>query len=176
MPIRKKVKMPGPGLAFVTTTVVDWTPIFKLESAALIVIRELDKTLKLHGGSLAGYVLMPSHVHLLVGLPEISNLSKFIQTFKSMSSRRIKKIDLPDYRDIFYQDGKFRLWKPRFDDLIINSEKQFRIKLEYIHNNPVKAGLVDNPMEWIYSSAVDWTTNREGMLVIDKSFKWLAEV
>ena len=60
----------------------------------------------------------------------------------------------------------------RYDDLIIISDKQFRIKLEYIHNNPVKAGLVTTAIEWPYSSARDWLTNEEGVIKVDRFFSW----
>jgi hypothetical protein len=69
------------------------------------------------------------------------------------------------------QRGRFSLWKPRFDDVIIISEEQMRTKLNYIHNNPVKAGLVSNPEDDRYTSAGDWLDNRPGLLPIDKN--WL---
>jgi len=68
-----------------------------------------------------------------------------------------------------------RLWKPRFDDLIVTSERQLKIKMEYIHNNPVKAGLVEQAEDWTYSSAVDWLTDRSGLITIDKEYNWLLE-
>ena len=61
----------------------------------------------------------------------------------------------------------------RFDDLIIYSEKQLRIKLEYIHNNPVRAGLTENALDWKYSSAVDWLSDKKGMIDIVKDYSWL---
>jgi putative transposase len=170
MVIRKRLKIPGSGLAFITTTVANWTPVFNVQPAAIATLRELDKTLTRFHASLCGYVLMPSHVHVLVRLQEISHLSKFVQTFKSISSRRLKEMDIQDSWPSLIMDGKFRLWKPRFDDLLIYSEKQLRIKLEYIHNNPVKAGLVMRSVDWEYSSARDWIEGKSGILRIDKTF------
>jgi len=169
MVVRKRLKIEGASLAFVTTTATDWAQVFNLPSAAIVTLQELGTTLAQFQASLSGYVLMPSHIHMLVGLPEIFRLSEFVQTFKSISSRRLKEIDLQEFLSAFERDGKFRLWKPRFDDLIITSEKQFRIKLEYIHNNPVKAGLVARPSDWPYSSACDWLEDRSGLLPIDKT-------
>ena len=45
------------------------------------------------------------------------------------------------------------IWASRFDDVAIFSESQFRVKLDYIHNNPVKAGLAKTPEGYPYSSA-----------------------
>ncbi len=172
MVVRKRLKIVGPSLAFITTTVTDWTQVFNIKAAALETLRQLERTLTQHHASIAGYVLMPSHIHMLIGLPEISHLSKFVQTFKSMSSRRLKEMDMGIYKDYLYKRGRFRLWKPRFDDVIITSEKQFHIKLDYIHNNPIKAGLVSRSSDWLFSSAADWILDNRGILQIDKSFKW----
>jgi hypothetical protein len=70
-------------------------------------------------------------------------------------------------------NGKFRLWKPRFDDLIITSEQQFKTKIGYIHNNPVKSGIVNHPGDYGYSSASDWLNNERGLLPVAKDFSFL---
>jgi putative transposase len=86
---------------------------------------------------------MPSHVHLLAGSTAGGpGVSRFMHSFKG----RVR-INL---------NHKESLWQERFDDLVIKSEKQFRIKLNYIHNNPVKDGLVENVGDWPYSSFTDW--------------------
>ncbi|MGH8014685.1 MAG: hypothetical protein ACREBV_00655, partial [Candidatus Zixiibacteriota bacterium] len=48
------------------------------------------------------------------------------------------------------------IWQERFDDLAIFGEEQFLVKLNYIHNNPVKKGLANAPEEYEFSSAKDW--------------------
>ena len=169
MVIRKRLNIQQQGIAFVTTTTQGWTPVFNVRLAAETTLNELEKTLDLYDGLLSGYVLMPSHIHMLVYLPQLSDLSKFVQTFKSISARRVKEIDLDKYRNMLIRNDKFRLWKPRFDDFIIRDEGQFRTKLEYIHKNPVKAGLVDVAIDWPYSSAVDWYEDKPGFLRVDKS-------
>ena len=111
---------------------------------------------------------MPSHIHALFGFPQIEALSKTIQMFKSIISRQVKVIKSPELKE-----NEYKLWKPRFDDLIITTEKLLKIKMDYIHNNPVKAGLVANAVDWKYSSAVDWLTDKEGLVKIDKEYHWL---
>jgi len=56
--------------------------------------------------------------------------------------------------------------------LVVTSQEQFRIKLDYIHNNPVKAGLVSDACRWPYSSVSDWLSDRAGLLRVDKEFSW----
>jgi hypothetical protein len=55
----------------------------------------------------------------------------------------------------------------------VTSRRQFRIKLEYIHNNPVKEGLIDEAISWKYSSAGDWFHERVGPIAIDKRANWI---
>ena len=170
MVVRKRLDISGPAIVFVTTTVFKWKPILTKEKVAGIVIKELQNTQVLYEMNFISYVIMPSHIHLLLGFHDISKLSKFVQTFKSITSRQTMRLSLKEL-----QENDYKLWKPRFDDLIVNSEKQLKIKMEYIHNNPVKAGFVEHAEDWTYSSAVDWLTARRGLLSIDKEYQWLVE-
>jgi len=108
---------------------------------------------------LMGYVLMPTHIHLMAGS---SIGGKAISGFVHSIKGRIRET----------MQGKGKFWQDRFDDLLINTEKQFSIKLNYIHNNPVKAGLVDDPKDWPYSSFQDWQL-RDGRRGIRFDFDWM---
>ncbi len=166
MVIRKRLDLTGPAIAFITTTVFDWKPILNQKTVASIILEEIKSALPAFQCSMISYVIMPSHIHLLMRYEHIEKLSKCTQSFKSITSRRVKQLALPELAD-----NDFKLWKPRFDDLIIQSEKQLKIKMEYIHNNPVKAGLVKNAPHWPYSSATDWLTTDSGPIRIDKDYK-----
>ena len=168
MVVRKRFKLSGSAIAFITTTVFEWKPILTQNNLVEILIKELQYISNLDTISILSYVIMPSHIHLLLGFSKIESLSKTIQMFKSLTSREVKELQVPE---LIKNDHK--LWKPRFDDLIITSEKQLKIKMEYIHNNPVKARLVTNAEDWKYSSAVDWLTNQKGLVKIDKEYQWL---
>ncbi len=170
MAVRKRLNLSGSATAFVTTAVYNWKPILRRGDAAFAIVEQLQETLPRFQASIIAYVIMPSHVHLLLGLREIEKLSKCIQSFKSFTSRRIRRMRLPELAE-----NDYRLWRPRFDDLIAQSEQQLRIKIEYIHNNPVKAGLVERVEDWEYPSAVDWLTEGSGLIGIDKGFQWLRE-
>lgn len=173
MPVGKRMKTQGPAAVFVTTTVTDWAPVFSMESAAIIMIEQLRRTSRFYYVAIIGYVVMPSHIHVLVGLSDVAKLSRYVQSLKSLSSRRVKEINLGAYRRRLIPKSHFHLWKRRFDDLVIYSEKQLNIKLEYMHNNPVRDGLVDDPIKWKYSSAVDWLTDRKGIIGISRDYSWL---
>ncbi len=143
-------------MVFVTTTVTKWTPVFADERCARGVLQELHRTILHNQLSLCAYVVMPSHLHVLLGFKKVELLSKVMKEFKSLSVRRLRPVLPPEFADAFDRVGRYQFWKPRFDDLIIWSEKQLKIKVEYIHRNSVKAGLAGAATDYIYSSARKW--------------------
>ena len=172
MVVRKRLSLHGPAMVFVTTTVLDWLPVFSSSRCANALLQQLLETVEFHRLSVAAYVLMPSHLHALIGFPEIEKLSSVMRNVKSLSARRIQPLLPPELRRRLRAGGKYRLWRPRFDDLIIWSETQFRIKAEYIHNNPVKAGLTETATDYPYSSARDCLTDDHGVIPIDAQWSW----
>ncbi len=77
---------------------------------------------------------------------------------------------------IFKEEGKLhknhkrKFWKKQFDDEVIRDEKMFWTKLKYIHNNPVKAGLVNKPEDYKYSSARNFILDDHSVLFVDTEF------
>jgi len=65
----------------------------------------------------------------------------------------------------------FKLWMDRFDDLVIEDEETLKIKIEYIHNNPVKAGFVDQPEQWEYSSARNYILGDHSLIEISTDWE-----
>lgn len=175
MVIRTRLDIKGKAMVFNTITIVNWTPLFEYQECAYTILQQFEETLSHFKVTVSAYVLMPSHLHALLGYQEIESMSRFIQSFKSLSARRLQPLIPSKWSDIFFKNGKYTLWKPRFDDLVIYSKKQFKIKSDYIHNNPVKAGLAKHPTDYIYSSAGDWLFDRPGLIKIDKNWEWLSE-
>jgi len=159
-------------VVFITTTVLNWLPVFNNDKAAKTVLMTLKDNLEHYQCCLLGYVLMPSHIHCILCMSDMANLSRFMQTFKILSSKRIKALELPGFHKKLRYKNDFRLWKPRYDDLVINSEKQFLIKLKYIHLNPVRAGLVQRVKDWKYSSAGDWLVGKPGIIPVEINYEW----
>ena len=65
---------------------------------------------------------------------------------------------------------KKKLWMHRFDDEVIRNNKMFWTKLKYIHNNPVKAGLVTKEEEYKYSSARNYINQDHSILFVDTDY------
>ena len=172
MPVRKRLQISGPATVFVTTAVRNWTPILSDQKLAREVALQLSETATHFEASIIAYVIMPSHIHALLGVKRIEDLSRLMQAFKSITTSRIAPLMSEAQRAQFGADRSYRIWRPRFDDLIIWSEKQYRVKVEYIHNNPVKAGLVGEAIDFGFSSARGWLLGDEGLIPIDKNWKW----
>lgn len=172
MTVRRRLNITGTALIFITTTVRNRIPVFKDYKLADLVVRQLKETAGYYMVSIVGYVLMPSHLHIMLGLRKAELSSRFMQSFKIITSKKLKSLLPESYLSIFSCNGEFRFWTPRFDELGISSKKQFDIKLNYIHNNPVKAGLAKDAIEYEFSSAKDWLTEYSGLLPVDKEFSF----
>jgi len=172
MVVRKRLNLGGPGLFFVTTSVTNWLPIFHDDSLARLTVEQLAETSRFFQMSVVGYVVMPSHFHGLLGLKDVRQLASYVQAFKSLSSRRVKQSCGRDCQKTLSCSGRFALWQRGFDDLLIHSQDQLRIRLEYIHNNPVKGELANNAVDYRYSSARDWLMESRGSVEIDRDFSW----
>jgi putative transposase len=105
----------------------------------------------------AGYVVMPEHVHLLVNEPKRALLSKAIQALKLSVSMR----------------GRERpFWQAHYYDFNVSTHEKFVEKLRYIHRNPVRRGLVAQPEDWKWSSFRHYQTGMRGVVEIES--EWTA--
>jgi putative transposase len=97
-----------------------------------------------HNLTCFGYVLMPDHLHALLMQPEQGNVvSAAIGGFKQMVSIKL--------RPSTYPVGPF--WREGFDDVPVPGRDAAMTKLEYMHHNPIRRGLVDRGEDYLWSSA-----------------------
>jgi putative transposase len=140
---------------FITTSFYEHRKLCDIPDVSKKLAESLKFCLEKTNSDIIGYVFMPTHIHLLI-LIEGKLLSSFIRDFKKFTAQQtLKHLQL---------DGK--IWQDRFDRVGIWSINLLKIKLDYIHNNPVKAGLTDSPENWYWSSAGDYYFNREGPLPV----------
>ena len=119
-----------------------------------MVIGVLADELRKREGLCTGFVVMPDHVHAILWFPETGCLSPMIRVWKSRSSRQLKqfvRVHLHDYWQTI--DPKEPFWQARYYSFNVYSEDKAREKLEYMHLNPVRAGLVKRACDWRWSSA-----------------------
>ena len=107
------------------------------------------------------FVIMPDHVHALVWFPELQQISSFMNKWKEMSAKTLKKVlpqRFPEYWSSINQCDA--IWQPRYYGFNIWSRSKVEEKLDYMHMNPVRAGFVERVAEWRWSSARWYVENR----------------
>ena len=122
--------------------------------------RELEVVRRRYGFVVAGYVLMPEHVHLLVGEPLVSSLATALQVLKQETSATLKGPE------------RVHFWQRRYYDFNVGTEAKRVEKLRYMHRNPVKRGLVLKPEDWPWSSFRHYATGEVGTVEIES--EWTA--
>ena len=98
---------------------------------------------------LLAWVVMPNHVHVLFQPMEGWTMARIVASWKSFTGRRLSSL-LPESPR---SNAVHRVWHREYWDRFIRDERHLHAAREYIHNNPVKAGLVRCPEEWEWSSA-----------------------
>ncbi|RJX35597.1 MAG: hypothetical protein C4525_02795 [Desulfarculus sp.] len=124
------------------------------DAAKGIVVSVLTSQLSKHKGKCLGFVVMPDHVHALVWFSSANQISSFVKQWKRLTSFWIKK-NLIEKQERYLQEMSINdpVWQRRYYSFNIYSDDKIQEKLNYMHNNPVKAGLVERPEEWQFSSA-----------------------
>ena len=112
----------------------------------------LERMRQRYGFVVAGYVVMPEHVHLLVNEPKRFSLDQAIKAIKLSVTLRS-------------QERPF--WQARYYDFNVWTDEKRVEKLRYMHRNPVKRGLVDKPEDWPWSSFRHHATGVEGTVEIE---------
>jgi REP element-mobilizing transposase RayT len=142
-------------------TVVDWLPIFANSDIAEIVLSSLRYIQETKHAKLFAYVLMENHLHCII---QSETLSETIKAFKSYTARAIidyfiqyknfKILEKLRHNKLRHKVGsKYQLWQEGSHPEEITTDEIMYQKVEYIHNNPVRRGYVDDPCHWRYSSA-----------------------
>ena len=162
------------GVYFTTSTIVEWIPIVTRSNYFQIIIDSLNFCRQQKGLHIFAFVIMDNHLHLKVSS---HNLSKVLQDFKSFTAKEILKLAQQEnkrwllnqfkyYEKHHKKNSTHQVWQEGFHPQKILSDTILKEKINYIHNNPVRAGYVNKPEYWIYSSASNYIL-RNGILDID---------
>nr|WP_294476589.1 transposase [uncultured Bacteroides sp.] len=155
-------------LYFITTTVVDWVDIFTRPKYKHILLDSLTYCQQQKGLKIYAWVLMSNHLHAIVSAGAEQSVADIIRDFKKFTSKRILEEDpqesrrewmLDRFRFAGANDKKitnYRFWQDGYHPKFICSHDFYRLKLNYIHDNPVRQEVVARQEEYRYSSAVDY--------------------
>ena len=159
---------------FITCTVVEWIPIFTRKPYLDILIDSLQFCRQYKGLKIYAYVILDNHLHLVVAG---NRLKDIIRDFKSYTAKRIISLleeerktwvlnQLQYYKKATKTESLYQIWQEGFHPKEIISEEMLEQKIDYLHNNPVRIGMVEEPEYWVYSSARDFA-GEEGILELD---------
>ena len=151
---------------FLTFTVVGWIDIFTRQCYRDIIVDCLKYCINNKGLLVGGWVIMSNHAHF-IWTAKHGNLSGLIRDFKSYTSKSIlaaineekeSRREWLLYMFKFFKNRTnandfFKIWTGDNHPEEIFSEKFINQKLDYIHDNPVRAGIVMEPCHYLYSSA-----------------------
>ncbi|SDL70673.1 REP element-mobilizing transposase RayT [Salinimicrobium catena] len=154
---------------FLTATVVDWIDIFSRQNYRDCIIDSLSYCISNKGMILYGYVIMSNHIHLIIQ-SEKGELSNLLRDFKKFTATKILDLikNTPESRREWIlerfqkatfthnRNKNYQVWQYGNHAEEIYTEKFLWSKLNYIHLNPVRAGLVARASDYLYSSASNY--------------------
>lgn len=158
---------------FITSSIVEGYPLFADRDAAKVLLDSLVFLQEKREVTLYAYVIMENHIHMIaLG----NDLSEKMRHFKSYTARAIidlftKKKRTWLLRQIegaklkYKKESRYQVWQEGLHPKQIIGDAMMMQKLEYIHNNPVKRGYIDNPEHWRYSSARNYAGS-EGIIPV----------
>ena len=155
-------------LHFITFAVVEWVDVFTRQKYRDIVIKSLEYCIDNKGLKLHAWVIMSNHIHFIVSAKEGFGLSNILRDFKKFTAVKIitaiKNNNSESRKDwmlsIFRAKGQgnsrnsiHQFWRQDNQPIELTDNKMIEQRINYLHHNPVEAGIVENAMDYLYSSA-----------------------
>lgn len=155
---------------FLTLTVVNWIDVFTRKNHRDAIINSLKYCQKEKGLVVFAYCIMSNHIHMITNTTEPFLLKDTVRDFKKCTSKKIidQILTEPESRKewmlkLFEQEAEpskrhksYKFWQAGNHAIELYSEKFIWDKINYMHNNPIEAGLVKQAHEWVYSSASNY--------------------
>lgn len=156
---------------YVTFSVVDWLPVFVSEQSCRIVTDSLNFCYEKKGLRVNAFVIMPTHMHAIVYSQDFRSepLADALTDFRKFTGRQLSDYCQQSMPECFRRtlqesapaDRDRRFWQPSRHPVAIQTEKFWRQKLDYLHENPVRKGLVRRSREWRFSSSLWYDTDAQ---------------
>ena len=167
-------------VCFWTSSIVAGIPALRGKTAARMLLAVWEECRVGCNVKLIGYVIMPNHIHIAVWAESARDVQRFIQQSLGIASARIAAMAeraaergdlcaakwLAEFKARARGSAVVRVWKERGRAFPVTELKTLAQKLDYMHNNPVRKGLVARAEDWEFSSA-GWYADRTGPIRID---------
>ena len=155
---------------FLTFTVTDWVDIFTRKEYKIEIVDSLNYCISNKGLTVFAWCLMSNHLHIACRAEEGFRISDIIRDFKKFTAKSIVKLiqEIPESRRewLLYRfefAGKFdnriknyKFWQETNHAILLDTNEKIDQRINYIHENPVRALIVANSHEYLFSSAVDY--------------------
>jgi putative transposase len=170
---------------FVTFSVVGWVDVFSRELYKELLVESLRHCQEHKGMALHAWtpiaIGVTNHVHLILS-SNSNKLQDIVRDFKKYTSKQIIKLIQENNSEsrkewmlnLFSYAGKnnnnnkeYQFWKQDYHPIELNSAEKIKQRLDYLHENPMRSGLVWEPWHYKYSSAIDYYTNEHGFLKVE---------
>ncbi|WP_339866194.1 transposase [uncultured Algoriphagus sp.] len=166
---------------FLTLTIVEWIDVFTRKEYKLEVVESLNFCIDRKGLEIFAWCLMSNHLHLLCRSKEAFRLSDTLQDFKKFTAKKIlaslEKESIESRASwilkAFKEKGasqsritNYKFWMDGLHAVAVESNHFMEQKLHYIHQNPVEAMIVEDPEEYLFSSARDYA-GRKGLVKVE---------
>jgi putative transposase len=167
---------------FVTMSCYHRQPRFNPPANCDLFLHCLEEMRRRFSLRIYGYVVMPEHVHLLVSeprptVPQVrvrpmdANLGPHPDHATLADALHFLKLSFTKrLQGLTGETGSF--WQKRYYDRNVRDEDEFKVKLRYLHRNPVKRGLATNPADWNWSSFRHYALREVGAVEIES--QWTA--
>lgn len=146
---------------FITSSVAGGITLFSDQRMSDIILDSLKFIGISKGALIHAYVIMPDHIHIVVQHNELTGI---MRSFKSFTARQIIdtliKLQCTELLACFrehkinsHRDCEYQVWQEGFHPKMLTTQAIAEQKIDYIHHNPVRRGLVNRPEDWVNSSA-----------------------
>jgi len=159
------------GLYYVTFSIVEWLPVFVDERACKVITDSLNFCVANKSLRVNSYVIMPTHLHAILFDAEFEaqRLKHTLDDMRKFTGRRLlddaakyfPKSFTEEFQKHAGQDRERRFWQPTQHPVGITSAGFWKQKMDYLHYNPCRKGLVLAPEDWRFSSARYWLSGEK---------------
>lgn len=168
---------------FITSTVVGWVDALSRPEYKDIVVESLKYCRERKGLLIHAWVLMSNHIHMIVSTKPGTELPDIIRDFKKYTSSRILDAMCHHPQESRKEwmlnmfsfaagnsssNDNYKFWQKNYHPVELSTDKLYRQRLDYLHENPVRAGIVLEPQHYTYSSAIDYYEQKPGLIKIDR--------
>jgi REP element-mobilizing transposase RayT len=165
---------------YITTVIYNRLPIFTRSSFVIPLLDSLNFYRYQQEFRLLGYVVMPDHLHLIIWPYGGATVSDIMRDYKTFTSKRIIRqakvekitewVVAFEYAGAETQRSDNKVWQDSYWDKNVYTERFLRQKLNYIHRNPVSAGLAERPADYPYSSYRSYEFGEDWLIEIDRGW------